>query len=54
MKGLTDMVKQAQQLQAKMAALQEELGHRTVEAASGGGMVSVMVKRQAGSPLPGH
>ena len=43
MKGLTNMVKQAQELQSKMAALQEELGQRTVEAASGGGMVSVVV-----------
>ena len=43
MKGLSGMVKQAQQLQAKMAALQEELGHRTVEATSGGGMVTVTV-----------
>ena len=43
MKGLTDMVKQAQQLQSRMAALQEELGHRTVEATSGGGMVAVVV-----------
>ncbi len=43
MKGLSNMVKQAQQLQSKMAALQEEMGHRTVEAASGGGMVTVVV-----------
>ena len=43
MKGLTNMVKQAQQLQTKMAELQEELGTRTIEAASGGGMVTVVV-----------
>lgn len=43
MKGISNMVKQAQQLQAKMAALQEELGQRTVEATSGGGMVTVTV-----------
>ena len=43
MKGLGDMMKQAQQLQTKMAALQEELGRRTVEATSGGGMVTVVV-----------
>ena len=43
MKGLGNMVKQAQQLQSKMAALQDELGHRKVEASSGGGMVSVVV-----------
>ena len=43
MKGLQDLMKQAQQLQAKMAALQENLGRRTVEAAAGGGMVTVVV-----------
>jgi len=43
MKGFGDMVRQAQQLQTKMAALQEELGRRIVEASSGGGMVTVKV-----------
>jgi len=46
MKGIPNMgqlVKQAQQLQSKMAKLQEELGERTVEATSGGGMVAVQV-----------
>ena len=45
MKGIPNMgnlMKQAQQFQAKMAKLQEELGDRTVEAAAGGGMVSVV------------
>jgi DNA-binding YbaB/EbfC family protein len=45
MKGIPNMgnlVKQAQQFQAKMAKLQEELGERTVEATSGGGMVTVV------------
>ncbi len=45
MKGMGNMgniLKQAQQFQAKMAKLQEELGDRTVEAASGGGMVTVV------------
>jgi len=45
MKGMPNMgnlLKQAQQFQAKMAKLQEELGERTVEATSGGGMVSVV------------
>jgi DNA-binding YbaB/EbfC family protein len=45
MKGIPNMgnlVKQAQQFQAKMAKLQEELGERTVEASSGGGMVTVV------------
>ena len=46
MKGIPNMgqiMKQAQQFQAKMAKMQEELGDRTVEATSGGGMVSVVV-----------
>lgn len=45
MKGIPNMgnlLKQAQQFQAKMAKLQEELGERTVEASSGGGMVAVV------------
>jgi hypothetical protein len=37
------LVKQAQAFQAKLAKLQEELGERTVEASSGGGMVTVVV-----------
>ncbi len=46
MKGIPNMgniLKQAQQFQARMAKLQEELGERTVEASSGGGMVTVVV-----------
>ena len=46
MKGRPNMgnlLKQAQQLQTKMARLQEELEERTVEASSGGGMVTVVV-----------
>jgi DNA-binding YbaB/EbfC family protein len=45
MKGMPDMgqlMKQAQQFQAKMAKMQEEVGSRTVEASAGGGMVSVV------------
>jgi DNA-binding YbaB/EbfC family protein len=38
-----NLLKQAQQFQAKIAKLQEELGNRTVEASSGGGMVTVLV-----------
>ena len=44
MKGMPNMgqlMKQAQQFQAKMAKLQDELGDQTVEASSGGGMVTV-------------
>jgi len=36
------MLKQAQEMQARLAKLQEELAGRTVEASSGGGMVSVV------------
>ncbi len=45
MKGIPNMgnlMKQAQQFQAKMTKLQEELGDRTVEASAGGGMVTVI------------
>ena len=45
MKGIPNMgnlMKQAQQFQAKLAKLQEELAGKTVEASSGGGMVSVV------------
>lgn len=42
MKGMGNMMKQAQKLQAKMMKMQEELGEKTVEAASGGGMVKVV------------
>ncbi len=42
MKGMGNMMKQAQKLQEKMLKLQEELGEKTVEASSGGGMVRVM------------
>ena len=41
--GMGNLFKQAQQMQQKMAKLQEELAQRTVEASVGGGMVSVTV-----------
>ncbi len=41
MKGMGNMMKQAQQLQSKMMQLQEELAEKTVESSSGGGMVKV-------------
>jgi DNA-binding YbaB/EbfC family protein len=41
MKGMGNMMKQAQQLQSKMMKLQEELAEKTVESSSGGGMVRV-------------
>jgi nucleoid-associated protein EbfC len=42
MKGMGQMMKQAQQLQARMLKLQAELGERTVESAVGGGMIKVV------------
>ena len=41
--GFSDMMKQAQALQQKMATLHQELGQKTVEATAGGGMVTVRV-----------
>ena len=43
MKGFGNMMKEAQKLQAQMAALQEEVGKKKVEATAGGGMVTVVV-----------
>jgi hypothetical protein len=42
MKNLSQMMKQAQQLQRKMMELQAELGNRTVSAQAGGGMVEAI------------
>ena len=42
MKGMGNMMKQAQKLQAKMAKMQEELADRTIEGTAGGGMVTVV------------
>ena len=41
MRGMQDMLRQAQLMQKKMATIQEELKTREVEASSGGGMVLV-------------
>ena len=38
-----DMMRQAQQLQARMAKIQEELGNETVEGTAGGGAVTVVM-----------
>ena len=40
------MLKQAQELQAKLAKAQEELANATVEASSGGGAVTVTMNGQ--------
>ncbi len=42
MKGMGNMMKQAQKLQAKMLKLQEELADKTVEATAGGGMIKIV------------
>jgi len=45
MKGMPNMgnlLKKAQQLQEKMAKMQEELGEKIVETSAGGGMVTVV------------
>jgi hypothetical protein len=44
--GMTNLLKQAQKVQAEMARLQEELKDRVVEGTSGGGMVTAMVNGQ--------
>ena len=42
MKGMGNMMKQAQKLQARMLKIQEELAGKTVESAVGGGMIRVV------------
>ena len=46
MKGMGNMLKQAQKLQGKMAKMQEELAQKTVEASAGGCMVKVVANGQ--------
>lgn len=41
--NMNNLMKQAQQMQAKLAMLQNELANREVEASAGGGMVKVKV-----------
>ena len=43
MKGMSELVRQAQIMQKKMAKLQEDLQDRTVEGSAGGGMVTAVV-----------
>jgi nucleoid-associated protein EbfC len=42
MKGMGNMMKQAQKLQAKMMRLQDELAEKTIESTAGGGMIKVV------------
>jgi DNA-binding YbaB/EbfC family protein len=46
MKGMGNMLKQAQKLQGKMMKMQAELAQKTVEASAGGGMVKVVANGQ--------
>lgn len=41
--GMGNLFKQAQEIQARLAQVQEDLGRKTVDASSGGGMVQVTV-----------
>lgn len=43
MKDIGKLLKQAQQMQAKMAQVQAELAEKSVEASAGGGMVKVVM-----------
>ena len=43
MKNIGSLMKQAQKMQTQIAKVQEELAGKTIEASSGGGMVSVVV-----------
>jgi DNA-binding YbaB/EbfC family protein len=42
-KGLGNILKQAQQMHAKISQLQEEMAEKTIEASSGGGMVNILM-----------
>lgn len=41
--NINKLMKQAQQMQAQMAKMQEELEEKTIEATAGGGVVKVVV-----------
>ncbi|NNF83788.1 MAG: YbaB/EbfC family nucleoid-associated protein [Deltaproteobacteria bacterium] len=43
MKDMQGILRQAQQMQERLARVQEELAGKTVEASAGGGMVTVVV-----------
>ena len=43
MKNMMNLMKQAKQMQSKMAEVQEALGEMTVEATAGGGQVTAVV-----------
>ena len=43
MKNMNQLMKQAQQMQAKVTALQSELNAREIETSTGGGMVKIKI-----------
>lgn len=44
--GMGDLLKQAREMQERIAKIQEELGQKTMEGSAGGGMVEVTVNGQ--------
>jgi DNA-binding YbaB/EbfC family protein len=44
--GMGNLMKQAQEMQARLSKIQEELASKTVEGSAGGGMVQVTVTGQ--------
>jgi DNA-binding YbaB/EbfC family protein len=46
--GMGNLLKQAQEMQSRMAKIQEELAQKTVDGSAGGGMVRVTVNGQLG------
>lgn len=44
--GMGNLLKQAQEMQARLVKIQEELAQKTVEGSSGGGMIQVTVNGQ--------
>lgn len=41
--GMNSLVRQAQQMQSKITRVQEEIGNKTIEASTGGGVVTATV-----------
>ncbi len=41
--GMNSLVRQAQQMQSKITRVQEEIGNKTIEASTGGGVVTAKV-----------
>jgi len=44
--GVGNLLKQAQEMQARISKIQEELGQKTVEGSAGGGMVQMTINGQ--------